>query len=494
VLFLILMNPTLFINHLAFISYHLKQGVVQKISQPSPEGIYMEWRAFGKNQSLLLSLSKDLDGFFINTPRKPSTSNPGKFLLGVRKRIIGAKLLAIKVPSNPKIQMAEWVFNHKNYGIVILRIKFDPPHRDLKIINEESQVIYSLLEPKDENKIIPAFDGVEFDFQEPSHEIIQDLIESGKNFEDELERNKTTREYKEAIHNLKTSEKKFKKILNRIISDQNKMQLLAQHEQRARILQANLYQLDSFKLDSKKDQRIQIERHDSREPLEIIIPSGKTPAQFMEILFNYSKKGKRGLKEITKRKSWCEHNLSCISDSLEKIEALPPSEKQKRINIINLLDPEIINKFKPPQSKNKEKAKQKKKLPSSIRKFTSRKNEEIFVGMSADGNEEIIKIYSKPWDHWFHILGVPGSHVLLKSDKKKSITPESVIDAAVLAVFYSSLKKSPKGDVQYTQRKHIKKPKKSKKGQVIVSQGKSIYINLETTHKEVLQNILKFTN
>ena len=104
---------------------------------------------------------------------------------------------------------------------------------------------------------------------------------------------------------------------------------------------------------------------------------------------------------------------------------------------------------------------------------------ELIVGRSAKENEELLRKHVKGNDMWFHIRDFPGSYVFIKHRKNKSFPLETLIDAGTLALFYSKAKSNEKGDVQYTQVKNLRKIKKGKPGQVIVSNDKNLYITLD---------------
>ena len=65
--------------------------------------------------------------------------------------------------------------------------------------------------------------------------------------------------------------------------------------------------------------------------------------------------------------------------------------------------------------------------------------------------------------------------------------PETIRDAATLALLYSDLKKSGKGEVIYTRRKWVKKAKGQAPGAVIVTQEKSMHVNLDKTRLDAMK-------
>ena len=83
---------------------------------------------------------------------------------------------------------------------------------------------------------------------------------------------------------------------------------------------------------------------------------------------------------------------------------------------------------------------------------------------------------------------MPGSHVIVRLDKGTEPPPETIRDAATLALLYSDLKKSGKGDVIYTRRKWVKKAKGQAAGAVTVTQEKSIYVTLDRPRLDALKS------
>lgn len=78
--------------------------------------------------------------------------------------------------------------------------------------------------------------------------------------------------------------------------------------------------------------------------------------------------------------------------------------------------------------------------------------------------------------------------MVVRLDKGSDPPPETLCDAATLALLYSDLKKSGKGEVIYTRRKWVKKAKGQAPGAVIVTQEKSLHISLDKTRLDALKN------
>ncbi len=90
----------------------------------------------------------------------------------------------------------------------------------------------------------------------------------------------------------------------------------------------------------------------------------------------------------------------------------------------------------------------------------------LYVGKNNYQNDELTFSFAQGGDWWFHAKGIPGSHVIVKTEGKE--LPDRVFEeAGQLAAYYSAGKKAPKVEIDYIQRKQIKKPPKAKPGFVI---------------------------
>lgn len=123
-----------------------------------------------------------------------------------------------------------------------------------------------------------------------------------------------------------------------------------------------------------------------------------------------------------------------------------------------------------------------------FRRFTSTDGLPIFVGRNARENDELTFGLAKSDDLWLHARGTPGSHVVVRMEKGADPPPETLRDAAILALFYSDLKRSGKGEVIYTRRKWVRKTKGQAPGAVVVTQEKSITASLDRTRLSALKN------
>lgn len=80
----------------------------------------------------------------------------------------------------------------------------------------------------------------------------------------------------------------------------------------------------------------------------------------------------------------------------------------------------------------------------------------IYVGKNNYQNEELTFKMANGSDWWFHAKGIPGSHVIVKSEGKE-LSDRTFEEAASLAAYYSKGRENDKVEVDYIQRKQVKK-------------------------------------
>lgn len=101
---------------------------------------------------------------------------------------------------------------------------------------------------------------------------------------------------------------------------------------------------------------------------------------------------------------------------------------------------------------------------------------DIFVGKNNIQNEELTFKIANGGDWWFHSKNFPGSHVIVKSNGDE-LPDRTFEEAARLAAYYSKGREQDKVEIDYIQRKHIKKVAGSKPGFVIYHTNFSMAID-----------------
>lgn len=101
----------------------------------------------------------------------------------------------------------------------------------------------------------------------------------------------------------------------------------------------------------------------------------------------------------------------------------------------------------------------------AFRTFPSPSGALVLVGKSAADNDTLTFKLSQSDDLWFHVKGIPGSHVLLRGEKLSSL---DVQYAANLAAHFSKARGAKTAQVEYCSIWDVSKPKNAKPGLVSV--------------------------
>lgn len=91
---------------------------------------------------------------------------------------------------------------------------------------------------------------------------------------------------------------------------------------------------------------------------------------------------------------------------------------------------------------------------------------DIYVGKNNYQNDELTFKVANGGDWWFHAKGIPGSHVIVKTEGRE-LPDKTFEEAGRLAAHYSKGSKSEKVEIDYLKRKDVKKPNGSKPGFVV---------------------------
>ncbi len=100
----------------------------------------------------------------------------------------------------------------------------------------------------------------------------------------------------------------------------------------------------------------------------------------------------------------------------------------------------------------------------------------IYVGKNNYQNDELTFRFASGNDWWFHAKGIPGSHVIVRSENRE-LPDDTYETAAAVAAYYSNGRDSEKVDVDYLQKKNVKKPNSAVPGFVIYHTNYSMTIH-----------------
>jgi predicted ribosome quality control (RQC) complex YloA/Tae2 family protein len=106
---------------------------------------------------------------------------------------------------------------------------------------------------------------------------------------------------------------------------------------------------------------------------------------------------------------------------------------------------------------------------------------DIYVGKNNYQNDELTFKLATGNDWWFHAKGIPGSHVVVKANNEE-LPDRTFEEAGRLAAHYSQARGQEKVEIDYLQKKNVKKPNGAKPGFVVYYTNYSLVIDSDISN------------
>lgn len=212
--------------------------------------------------------------------------------------------------------------------------------------------------------------------------------------------------------------------------------------------------------------------------LRIPLDKERSAGQNLSAIFERLKKEKQS------RLVWQNH-LAKVEQELRSLE-----EEIRKFDTSILREDEVtksLHKFNLSVEKPKAAVKlDQSTLPYKI--FKSSEGVDILVGKGSHENDEMTKA-ARSNDHWFHAIGLGGSHIIVPSQKQGVLSTKTKREAAILALHFSKVRKDLGGEVYVTKRGSLTKKKGMPPGLWSVQQAETFYLTYtEEELKALLAN------
>ncbi|NLM53020.1 MAG: fibronectin/fibrinogen-binding protein [Firmicutes bacterium] len=195
---------------------------------------------------------------------------------------------------------------------------------------------------------------------------------------------------------------------------------------------------------------------------EIPLNPALSPQANAQLYFKKYRKLHDGKKFLLKRLQNTQteiHYLDTLLFTIEQADAGELEEIREEMELSGLI--------------RKQKSRRKKEKPSQPLHFLSPDGIDIYVGKNNRQNEQLTLKNAHSSHYWLHVKDLPGSHVIIKNSDPPETT---LLYAAKLAATFSKARNSANVAVDYTQVKHVKKPKGAKPGMVIYDHHKTLFV------------------
>ncbi len=99
----------------------------------------------------------------------------------------------------------------------------------------------------------------------------------------------------------------------------------------------------------------------------------------------------------------------------------------------------------------------------------------VYVGKTDADNDQLSLRFAQANDYWFHLKGMPGSHVILRVEK---VEPDraTLKQAASIAAYHSKARGAGTVAVNMTLAKHVTKPRGAKAGTVQIKRESTLMV------------------
>lgn len=229
---------------------------------------------------------------------------------------------------------------------------------------------------------------------------------------------------------------------------------------------ADLLSINIYKIE-KGMKKISVENiYDNMKDIEISLDEKKSPRENIEAYYKKYKKLKTADEIIKVELPKIEEEIKYIKQILETIEIIT------ELNELSEIEEELISLGYIRKSK-KNKQKLEKSKPYI---FETDSGALIYVGKNNLQNENLTLKFANKNDIFFHAQDVPGSHVILRG---ANLTEDDYKIAGFLAGYYSYFKNEGYANVDYTEKKHIRKAKGTGLGMVYYDNYKTLFIDFK---------------
>jgi predicted ribosome quality control (RQC) complex YloA/Tae2 family protein len=216
----------------------------------------------------------------------------------------------------------------------------------------------------------------------------------------------------------------------------------------------------------------------SDPPVPRVIPLDpvKTPQENLAAIFKRYRKLCAGRDKTGKVLAEVKSRIQALDELAADVGAAPD------VQAVHALEQEAIatrllgTRQGPPRTRN---AAEKTRPTRALLSFVSQDGLTILVGRSGTENETITFTRARGEDLWLHVQDYPGSHVVVQVPRGKPCPPETLLDAAHLAVHFSSLRGTPSATVHYTPRKYVARLKNAPAGRVTLSRHATLDLRME---------------
>lgn len=202
----------------------------------------------------------------------------------------------------------------------------------------------------------------------------------------------------------------------------------------------------------------------------------KTPSENLQSYYKRYNKAKNSMQIV-------EEQIVIARDEIQYLEGILVQLEHATVTEAVEIREELVEQGYL-RDRQKRSVKKKKELLPEIEVYTSSDGIPIYVGKNNKQNDYLTNKLANGGDTWLHAKDIPGSHVVIRS---REIPDQTLLEAAMLAAYYSKSRQGSLVPIDYTLVKYVKKPSGSKPGFVIYDNQRTLYVTPEETQIRALR-------
>jgi len=401
----------------------LAGGRIQRVDRFSDRGIYLEIRFPGHTLHILFEGAGP--GAVRTSRRRPAKEVEGAELQRyLRKRLVGAIVCG-----------AERVGGVLHIGLERGELHFDPRAKEwIRVVPEPR---WSLPEETTVPVELPELEAA----PAPTVELKRDA----------------------QLKRLRAERKRLARLASRVEADVERLQRLEASALDGELLKPHLHEIP------RGATEFEVVDYAQGVTRKVSLDPALGPRENLQRIFQRAKKGARGRPIAASRAEEARRRVAAIEAEMARWEAADADA---------LIRLEAETKAPAPSDGRPPARRRSKEVDRWSRRYEALDGSEIRVGKSAKGNDRL-STGARGHDLWLHARGLPGAHVVLRTEPGKEARPEAVLDAAHLALHFSDAKNEAKAEVIVTEARHVKKTKGAAAGAVGVAQSRTLLVALE---------------
>ena len=217
--------------------------------------------------------------------------------------------------------------------------------------------------------------------------------------------------------------------------------------------------------------------YDDMNPIEIPLNPIKSGNENAQIYYKKFSKLKTREKMITQELPLIKQENEYLLQLLETLERITEYQELSEIKD-EMVKIGLIKKSKRKTAKVK---------PSKPRHFVTENNVDIFVGKNNYQNDNLTLKQANREDIFVHVKDMPGSHVIMRNE---NLIQKDYDVACFLAAYFSSMSKEKYVEVDYTEKKNVKKAKGAKPGMVFYNNFNTVNVDMISFNIDNIKEIV----